>query len=73
MPFINGPAGSLYRLRKAANKAARLARADIQASSPLYEHESLARIEALVALADTYIDQIHCNTDFEQSLHPHHQ
>lgn len=61
MPSISGsaPAGPLYRLRNAAHQAARRARADIRPSSPLYEHDALARIEALADLVDSYIQQIH--------------
>ena len=72
MSFHPGPAGSLYRLRTAACAAARAAQADIRANSPLQEHEALARIEALVALADSYIQQIHRSLH-EEPLHPHHQ
>jgi hypothetical protein len=61
MPSISrsAPAGPLYRLRNAADAAAKQARADIKPNSPLYEHEALARVEALVDLADGYIQQIH--------------
>ncbi len=72
MSFHPGPAGSLYRLRTAACAAARAAQADIRANSPLQEHEALARIEALVALADSYIQQIHHTIDRpSHDPHPH--
>jgi hypothetical protein len=75
MPSISrsAPAGPLYRLRNAAHQAARQARADIRPSSPLYEHDALARIEALVDLVDAYIQQIHRSVAREEPLHPHHQ
>jgi hypothetical protein len=55
----SAPAGPLYHLRNAAALAAKQARADIRHNSPLQEHEALARVEALVDLADSYIKQIH--------------
>jgi len=61
MPSISrsAPAGPLYRLRNACVLAARQARADIKPSSPLYEHEALARIEEAARIFDRYILQIH--------------
>lgn len=75
MPSISrsAPAGPLYRLRNAAALAARQARGDIRPNSPLYERESLARVEALVDLVDAYIQQIHRSVAREEPLHPYHQ
>lgn len=77
MPSISrsAPAGPLYRLRNAAALSAQQARADIKDSSPLYEHEALARVEALVDLADGYIQQIHHTTNIPHGslLHARHQ